>query len=92
MYFINSYLYVRIDLTFAEGEAIKNGLKMVETKPSPTVQYETAWMSPRYSHLPTFTRTPCEWLVNSGAYMHCMLVMPLEKSPLWAARSGYSNT
>jgi hypothetical protein len=29
-------------MIFAKGEAIKNGLKMVGTKPPPMAQYETA--------------------------------------------------
>ena len=29
----------------------------------------------------TFTLIPSECAVNSGAYMHCMVVTPLEKSP-----------
>jgi hypothetical protein len=29
----------------------------------------------------TLTRIPSECEVNSGAYMHCKVVMPLEKSP-----------
>ncbi len=40
----------------------------------------------------TFTRTPFEWLVNSGAYMHCIVVMPLLISPRCDTTSGYSNT
>jgi hypothetical protein len=38
------------------------------------------------------TRTPFEWLENSGAYMHCAVVIPFEKSPRSATTSGYSNT
>jgi len=40
----------------------------------------------------TFTRTPSECALNSGAYIHWMVVMPLEKSPVWEARSVYSKT
>ena len=40
----------------------------------------------------TVTRIPSEWEVNSGAYMHWMVVMPLEKSPFWVANIVYSNT
>jgi hypothetical protein len=36
--------------------------------------------------------TPSEWLANSGAYMHWMLVIPFEKVPLWVTFIGYSNT
>ncbi len=43
-------------------------------------------------YFPMVSRTPSECAANSGAYIHWMVVMPLEKSPLWAARSGYSNT
>ena len=34
-----------------------------------------------YLYPVTFTLIPSEWAVNSGAYMHCMVVTPLEKSP-----------
>jgi hypothetical protein len=40
----------------------------------------------------TFTLIPSEWLENSGAYIHWMVVMPLEKSPFCETRKGYSNT
>lgn len=43
-------------------------------------------------HSTTFTRTPSLCELNSGAYMHCAVVMPLLKSPLWVTRKVYSNT
>jgi hypothetical protein len=42
MWFENSLLYERTTMAFAEGEVIKNRLKMVGIKPPPVVQYETA--------------------------------------------------
>ena len=41
--------------------------------------------------LSTTTLTPSECEVNSGAYMLCMVVMPLENSPAWVAKRVYSN-
>ncbi len=46
----------------------------------------------RYHSPSTFTRTPSLWLLNSGAYMHMAVVMPLLKSPACVTRSVYSNT
>ncbi len=43
-------------------------------------------------HYCTFTLTPSECVVNSGAYMHCSVATPQEKSPLWLTTNGYSNT
>ena len=43
-------------------------------------------------HYLTTTLTPSEWLANSGAYIHCIVVIPFEKSPLCVTLSGYSNT
>ena len=40
----------------------------------------------------TFTLTPSEWELNSGAYIHCIEVMPFEKSPVLVTLSEYSNT
>ena len=40
----------------------------------------------------TSTRIPSEWELNSGAYMHWMEAMPLENSPAWLTRRGYSKT
>jgi hypothetical protein len=47
--------------------------------------------SPKMNHS-TFTLIPSEWLANSGAYMHWMVVKPLEKSPFSETLSGYSKT
>lgn len=51
-------------------------------------------MPPLFHYPPysTLTRTPSEWLENSGAYMHWSVVIPFEKSPRWLTTSGYSNT
>ena len=43
-------------------------------------------------HFTTFTLIPSLLLANSGAYMHCILVIPLLKSPLCWTVNGYSNT
>lgn len=40
----------------------------------------------------TFTLMPSEWEVNSGAYIHWIVVIPFEKFPLWVTNMGYSKT
>ena len=40
----------------------------------------------------TFTRNPSLCAENSGAYMHCIVAMPFEKSPALVTNIGYSNT
>ena len=47
-----------------------------------------------YSFFPYFTSIliPSLWLVNSGAYIHWMVVIPLLKLPLCCTLSGYSKT
>ena len=40
----------------------------------------------------TFILIPSLCDENSGAYMHCILVMPLLKLPVCVTNSGYSNT
>jgi len=40
----------------------------------------------------TFTLMPSEWAVNSGAYIHCMDVIPFEKFPELFTLREYSNT
>jgi hypothetical protein len=40
----------------------------------------------------TMKETPSLCAPNSGAYMHCMLEIPLEKLPRWLTLRGYSNT
>ena len=33
-----------------------------------------------------------EWLLNSGAYMHWIVAMPVWYAPLWTTRMAYSKT
>lgn len=40
----------------------------------------------------TLTTIPSLCAANSGAYMHCIDEMPLEKRPACETRRGYSNT
>src|SRR5690242_14445451 len=40
----------------------------------------------------TFTLIPSLCALNSGAYMHCAVLMPLENLPSCVTNSVYSNT
>ncbi len=45
-----------------------------------------------YQFYSTVTLIPSLCDVNSGAYIHCIVVMPLLKFPAWVTNIGYSKT
>jgi len=85
---LESFSYSKAVNLLQEGTPIRKCFKRIKFN----LRKKERFISPGDISYSTFTLIPSEWEVNSGAYMHWMVVMPAEKSPLRLTLSGYSKT